>query len=135
MSLKGWVVHKVNGLFTRVDLPPRAHAEAGPRLSPLGRAMAGGRREPGMRGGESAFVPRISPQLGSYAPLIDAIREELLHFIESHVRMHTTIAERDRYLLASIEVACAEDVAARELLQRFLREFKPKQIKHYLTTE
>jgi len=37
MALKGWVVHKVNRLFTRVDLPPRA--------SPLGRAVMRRRAE------------------------------------------------------------------------------------------
>ena len=73
--------------------------------------------------------------LGAYAPLVAAIREELERFVASHVRMHLAIAERDRYLLTSIEVDCSDDDEARELLQRFMREFKPEQIKHYLMKE
>ena len=46
MALKGWVVHKVNRLFTRVDLPPRP-----PRATPLGQVVlrrAGEKREPAL---------------------------------------------------------------------------------------
>ena len=121
MALKGWVVHKVNRLFTRVDLPPRA--------TPLGQAVMrrrGEKREPELRataGHDS--LPR--PQhLGAYAPLVAAIREELEQFVASHVRMHLAIAERDRYLLTSIEVECIGGDETRELLQRFMREFKPR---------
>ena len=45
--------------------------------------------------------------------------------------MHLAIAERDRYLLMSIEVECIGGDETRELLQRFMREFKPGQIKTY----
>ena len=38
--------------------------------------------------------------------LIAAIREELEHFVAGHVRLHLAIAERDRYVLTSIEVEC-----------------------------
>ena len=130
MALKGWVVHKVNRLFTRVDLPPRA--------SPLGQAVMrrrGEKRESELRttGGHDT-LPR--PQhLGAYAPLVAAIREELEQFIASHVRMHLAIAERDRYLLTSIEVECLAGDEERELLQRFMREFKPRQIKAYIAKE
>ena len=126
MAIKGWVVHKVNRLFTRVDLPPRA--------TPLGQAVMRAKREPELRstaGHDS--LPR--PQhLGAYAPLVAAIREELEQFVASHVRMHLAIAERDRYLLTSIEVECEGDVE-RDLLRRFMREFKPRQIKTYIEKE
>src|SRR5206468_8517699 len=45
------------------------------------------------------------------------------------------IAEKDRYLLTSIAVECVGDDHARDLLQRFMREFKPEQIKQYLAKE
>jgi hypothetical protein len=92
MAIKGWVVHKVNRLFTRVDLPPRA--------TPLGQAIMRGKRETEARGGAHDSLPRPQ-QLGAYAPLVAAIRDELEQFVASHVRMHLAIAERDRYLLTS----------------------------------
>jgi hypothetical protein len=133
MALKGWVVHKVNRLFTRVDLPPRP-----PRATPLGQVVlrrAGEKREPALHtNGSHDRMPR--PQhLGAYAPLVAAMREELEHFVASHVRMHLAIAEHDRYLLTSIDVECIAGDESRELLQRFMREFKPRQIKAYLAKE
>jgi hypothetical protein len=130
MSLKGWVLNKVNRLVTRVDLPPRA--------TPLGQAImrrAGEPRAPGVRAnGNQDTLPR--PQhLGAYAPLVAAMREELEQFVTSHVRMHLAIAEHDRYLLTSIEIECVAGDESRELLQRFMREFKPEQIKLYLAKE
>jgi hypothetical protein len=126
MAIKGWVVHKVNRLFTRVDLPPRA--------TPLGQAVMRAKREPELRGtANHDSLPR--PQhLGAYAPLVAAIRDELEQFVASHVRMHLAIAEHDRYLLTSIEVECEGD-AERDLLRRFMREFKPRQIKTYIEKE
>ena len=126
MAIKGWVVHKVNRLFTRVDLPPRA--------TPLGQAVMRAKREPELRGSAGHdSLPR--PQhLGAYAPLVAAIRDELEQFVASHVRMHLAIAEHDRYLLTSIEVECEGD-AERDLLRRFMREFKPRQIKTYIEKE
>ena len=114
MSLKGWV----NRMFTRVDLPPRPTPLA---QAVLGRARE--RREPDLSGtlGDRPTLPRPE-HLGAYAPLVAAIREELERFVASHVRMHLAIAERDRYLLTSIEVDCTDDDEARELLQRFMRE-------------
>ena len=130
MAIKGWVVHRVNRLFTRVDLPPRA--------TPLGKAVlrrADDKREPELGvGGIHDSLPR--PQhLGAYAPLVAAIREELEQFVASHVRMHLAIAEHDRYLLTSIEVECDAGDEERELLRRFMREFKPRQIKAYIAKE
>ena len=125
MAIKGWVVHKVNRLFTRVDLPSRA--------TPLGQAVMRGKREPELRASSHDSLPR--PQhLGAYAPLVAAIRDELEQFVASHVRMHLAIAEHDRYLLTSIEVECEGD-AERDLLRRFMREFKPRQIKTYIEKE
>ena len=128
MSLKGWVVNRVNQLFTRVDLPPRA--------TPLGQAVmrrAGAAR---LRAPPRSHDTLSRPQhLGAYAPLVAAMREELEHFVASHVRMHLAIAEHDRYLLTSIDVECVAGDESRELLQRFIREFKPEQIKHYLAKE
>src|SRR6202007_2776421 len=46
--------------------------------------------------------------LGPYAPLIATIREELEQFAESQLRLHITIAERDRYVLTSIDIDCEE---------------------------
>ena len=127
MSLKGWVVNRVNRLFTRVDLPPRA--------SPLGQAVirrAGESRATGRRATANHDSPPRPEHLGAFGPLVAAIREELEHFVASHVRMHLAIAEQDRYLLTSIEVECVGADESRELLQRFIREFKPEQIKQYL---
>src|SRR4029453_16927255 len=126
MAIKGWVVHKVNRLFTRVDLPPRA--------TPLGQAVMRGKREPELRGnGNHDSLPRPQPLAGA-APLGGAIRDEPEQFVASHVRMHLAIAEHDRYLLTSIEVECEGD-AERDLLRRFMREFKPRQIKTYIEKE
>ena len=130
MALKGWVVNRVNRLFTRVDLPPRPTS--------LGRAVmrrAQEQQHSNGSGHDDDALSRSQHYLGAYAPLIGALREELEHFVASHVRMHLAIAERDRYLLTSIAVECVGDDEARELLQRFIREFKPEQIKHYLAKE
>jgi hypothetical protein len=130
MALKGWVINRVNRLFTRVDLPPRA--------TPFGEAVmrrTRDQRTPNIRNAGKHDALSGSQHLGAYAPLVAAIRQELEHFVASHVRMHLAIAEKDRYLLTSIAVDCAGDDQARDLLQRFLREFKPEQIKQYLAKE
>ena len=127
MSLKVWVVNRVNQLFTRVDLPPRA--------TPLGQAVLRRAGAAGSRAGASHDTLSRPQHLGAYAPLIAAMREELEHFVASHVRMHLAIAEHDRYLLTSIDVECVAGDESRELLQRFIREFKPEQIKRYLAKE
>ena len=77
-------------------------------------------------------VLRIS---GPYAPLIGAIRDELEHFVTDELRLHLTIAEHDRYVLTSIDVDCEGGDEHRELLRKFVGEFKPEQIKHYLARE
>jgi pSer/pThr/pTyr-binding forkhead associated (FHA) protein len=73
--------------------------------------------------------------LGPYRDLIRAIRDELEHFVTTQLRLHLAIAERDRYVLTSVEVECEESDEHRELLRRFVAEFKPEQIKHYLAKE
>jgi len=131
MAIKGWVINRVNRLFTRVDLPPRA--------TPFGEAVmrrTRDQRAPGIRNsGNHDALSGSQQHLGAYAPLVAAMRQELEHFVASHVRMHLAIAEKDRYLLTSIAVDCNGDDPARDLLQRFLREFKPEQIKQYLAKE
>jgi hypothetical protein len=112
MALKGWVLNRVNRLFTRVDLPPRATS--------LGQVVmrrtrdqrpAGGRNGAGNEG-----LVGSQQHLGAYATLIAALRQELEHFVASHVRMHLAIAEHDRFLLTSIAVECVGDDPSRELL-------------------
>jgi hypothetical protein len=121
MSLKSWILQKMNGLTTRVDLPrsPVFHAPAADGPSVLRRGV--GRSTPAVAHREAAPV---AADLGPYAPLIAAIRDELAQFVVSYLRLHLTIAERDRYLLTSIDVrATTEDDDSGDLLRRFTREF------------
>src|SRR2546430_16627275 len=129
MSLKNWILHKMNGMANRVDLPRSPVLSAGVIRSPV--VM---RRNPGRTTSVTApgVAPPAAPHLGPYAPLIAAIREELEHFVVSYLRLHLAIAERDRYLLTSIDVRATGSDDAAELLRRFIREFRPEQIKHYL---
>src|ERR1700682_1020134 len=128
MKLKGWMLRKVNGMGnpgSRVE--PQSHA-----------AMAAhDTRAPGMRavGEQRGGVPDDAEHLGPYSALIGAIREELEHFVTTQLRLHLAIAERDRYVLTSVEVECDESDEHRDLLRRFIGEFKPEQIKHYLAKE
>ena len=63
------------------------------------------------------------------------MRDELEHFVASHVRLHVVIAERDRFLLTAIGVGCESSEEARRLLQQFVHEFRPEQVKRYLARE
>ena len=139
MSLKNWIlhgVHRMNGLAARGDLPeprvdvdssvpPQAASGAAPARAERGKRVAA-MREPTLASAE---------HLGAYAPLIDAIRDELEHFVASHVRLHLAIAERDRFLLTAVGIGCESSEEARHLLQQFVREFKPEQVKRYLARE
>jgi pSer/pThr/pTyr-binding forkhead associated (FHA) protein len=109
----------------RADRPPAPRRAEEPREPSLGVPAAAP---------ESAHRAPIE-HLGPYAPLVDAIRDELDHFAASHVRLHLAIAERDRFLLTSIAVRSDGDADARRLLQRFCREFRPEQVKRFLARE
>jgi pSer/pThr/pTyr-binding forkhead associated (FHA) protein len=134
MSLKSWVLHRVhdmNGLAGRADLPPREPDFQPTRPAP---EPAGGRIEGVLRAPPPE--PIVNPEhLGAYGPLIGAIRDELEHFVAAHVRLHVVIADRDRFVLTSIGVRCAAPGESRRLLQQFMHEFKPEQVKRYLARE
>jgi len=126
MSMKSWVLHRVTGLggvAGRGDLPARGREpDLDADAIPHDAAAAGDALRPGA-------------DLGVYAPLINAVRDELEHFVVSHVRLHVTIADRDRFLLTSVGVRSPGGAHARELLQQFMHEFKPEQVKRYLARE
>src|SRR3982750_998525 len=130
MSMKSWVLHRVQGLggvAGRGDLPPRERGHE-PDLD--------GEAAPTRSDGASApDALRPGADLGVYAPLIGAVRDELEHFVVSHVRLHVVIADRDRFLLTSIGVRSPGGAEARDLLQQFMHEFKPEQVKRYLARE
>src|SRR6266850_2767122 len=132
MSLKNWILHKMNGLGARADLPRSPVLRSAPVPSPavIRRHTSRGTISTAPSGGAPA-----APHLGRYAPLISAIREELERFVVSYLRLHLAIAERDRYVLTSIDVRATGPDDAEGLLRRFTREFKPEQIKHYLAKE
>ena len=133
MTLKRWVLGKASG----AKRPARgARAHITPTSS--GALVA----EPGMREpttheahSQRDESRRGVEHLGPYSPLVGAIRDELERFVMSDLRLHLAIAERDRYVLTSIEIQCEGSDEHRELLRKFVREFKPEQIKHYLAKE
>jgi hypothetical protein len=130
MAVKRWMLGKVNA-GSRRDPPPHAHDAA--RGDAAGTARL---REPSV--GVFDHGPGTideAEHLGPYASLIGAIRGELEQFATSQLRLHLAIAERDRYLLTSIELECEGNDHDRELLRRFVREFRPEQIKRYLAKE
>ena len=132
MSFKNWILHKMNGLSMRADLPRSPVLRGGTVASPA--VIRRNATRAGLGTAPGAAAP-AAPDLGPYAPLISAIREELEHFVVSYLRLHLAIAERDRYLLTSIDVRATASDDAAELLRRFIREFRPEQIKHYLAKE
>ena len=129
MKLKRWMLGKDN------DAAKRQLQLRTPTMG-SGAGATSGAREPGFsRFGKRGTMAQEPVHLGPYAPLIGAIREELEQFVANQLRLHLAIAERDRYVLASIEVECEGSDGDRELLSRFVREFRPEQIKHYLAKE
>lgn len=128
MTLKRWVLGKVNR-----TADPRARVAPTLTGAPDAADRAGmpGAREMGARR-ESL---RETAHLGRYAPLVSAIREELEQFVANELRLHLAIAERDRFVLTSIEVECEDSEEHRDLLRRFMHEFKPEQIKQYLARD
>ena len=123
MTMKSWVLNRVAG---RADLPAR---ERGHEPDLDADAIAHD------HGGATGDALRPGADLGVYAPLITAVRDELEHFVVSHVRLHVTIADRDRFLLTSVGVRSPGGAQTRELLQQFMHEFKPEQVKRYLARE
>ena len=130
MPFKNWILqrmHRMNAIAGRPDLVHRTSRTS------LGTEA----REPSLRGVPESHDPGSpGPQhLGAYAPLIGAIRGELEHFVSSQLRLHLAIAERDRYLLTSIDVECVDGGDGADLLRRFNREFTPEQIKRFLARD
>src|SRR5438477_6656407 len=103
MSIKNWILQKMNGVAARGDLP------RSPVLSGLSTDMPSVmRRDPRRSAGNGAHDKVAAIQhLGPYAALIGTIREELEQFVISYLSLHLAIADRDRYLLTSIEVSAA----------------------------
>jgi len=135
MSIKSWVlgrVQRMNGLVGRGDLPQRET-----NLEPALEAPRDGASRAGRAGVVHKADVALSDveHLGVYAALVAAIRDELEHFVASQVRLHLAIAERDRFVLTSIGVRCPDAADARPLLQQFMHEFKPEQVKRYLARE
>ena len=132
MSMKSWVLHRVQGIGAaagRADLPSHSGGRGRePALDPDGgaRVEASGFAEP---------VLADVADLGVYAALIRAVRDELEHFVASQVRLHVVIADRDWFTLTTIGVRSPGGAASRELLQRFMQEFRPEQVKRYLARE
>jgi len=130
MSFRSWFLDRlqlVGGAVTRADL--------GDAPAPSAR---GG--EPVLAGDERVAArpePALDEvlHLGAYGPLVAAVRDELEQFVASHVRLHLAIADRDRFLLTSIAVSASGDEGRRRQLERFMREFKPEQLKRYLARE
>ena len=131
MTVKSWVLdraHRMNGLVARGDLPPR---DAVPGAAPAPAARTG--NGPPVHASDAVLAK--AEHLGAYAGLIGAVRDELEHFVASHVHLHLAIAERDRFLLTSITVQCRDVAQARQRLMEFMHEFKPEQVKRYLARE
>ena len=129
MTLKGWMLRKVNGPHKRRD---RGGGRDAPSVQGLAAADDG--REPSLQDRRVSGRQTMA-HLGPYATLIAAVREQLEEFVATHLRLHLAIAEGDRYVLTSIEVECEGGDEDRELLRQFVSEFKPEQIKQYLARE
>ena len=130
MSLKTFLLGRMNRAFGRPDLPPYETAShtVGDASVALQDAVYG----------RPAARPRASvglEHLGAYRPLVAAIREELERFVATDLRLHLAIAERDRYVLTSIAIESIGPDETRTLLARFVREFAPEQVKQYLARE
>lgn len=130
MTLKGWMLRKVNGPHKRRD---RGGGRDAPSVQSMAAAEDDG-REPSLHDRQVSGRQTMA-HLGPYATLIAAVREQLEEFVATHLRLHLAIAEGDRYVLTSIEVECEGSDEDRELLRQFVSEFKPEQIKHYLARE
>ena len=88
MTLKGWMLGKVNGTDKRASRgEPRARAPMDVRDADTSGAEV---REPSMRAGAArrGAAPDEVEHLGPYRLLITAIREELEAFATSQLRLH-----------------------------------------------
>ena len=97
MTLKS----KILGLVSRADLPPRV-------------APAFDATQPAVARSPHSAEPALAnaEHLGMYGGLVAAVREALEHFIVSQLRLHLAIADRDRFVLTSIQVHCHDAEAA-----------------------
>ena len=132
MTLKGWMLGKVN------ESAKRGARARNPRIAPTLHGDPPVQAEPALHDAPRASRRRPDEDvahLGPYGVLIGAIREELERFVTTQLRLHLAIAERDRFVLTSIEVECEDDDEHAELLRRFVREFRPEQIKRYLARD
>jgi len=127
MTLKRWMLGKANDTAKRKTRLRTPMIGGGADLDPPGSGFN--------RFGKRTVRAAEPVHLGPYAPLIGAIREELEQFAANQLRLHLAIAERDRYVLSSIEVECEGGDGDHELLRRFVREFRPEQVKQYLAKE
>src|SRR5947207_13185871 len=100
MSLKNWILHKMNGLGSRADLPRSPVLRGGAVASPAVLRRNANRAT--VAATPSAAAPAAG-DLGPYAPLISALRQELEHFVGSYLRLHPAIADRDHYVLPSLD--------------------------------
>jgi hypothetical protein len=134
MSMKSWVLHRVQGIGVVAGRPDLSDRDPGPGREP----GLGADTDFGTRPDEGGFAERSLADvehLGAYAPLIRAVRDELEHFVASQVRLHVAIADRDWFTLTAIGVRSPGGTSARDLLHRFMQEFRPEQVKRYLSRE
>jgi pSer/pThr/pTyr-binding forkhead associated (FHA) protein len=127
MAVKRWILQKMNRMNAVVGRPDLAPARVEPSAK---RAPAPAPAHGGFDTRDGGALP--PEQLGPYAPLVAALRDELAHFAGTQLRMHLAIAERDRYLLTSVDVQCVDGSEGAALLERFTREFTPEQVKRFL---
>jgi len=130
MSLKTFLLGRMNRAFGRSDLPPYESAS-----HTVGDASVALQDAPRARPAQHGRAGAGLEHLGAYRPLVAAIREELERFVATDLRLHLAIAERDRYVLTSIVIDGIGPDESRTLLQRFVREFAPEQVKQYLARE
>ena len=130
MSLKNWMVGRMNRLFTRADLAPR---DARPTL---GDASAGAHDATarGRYARTAAPDTRRARASRRLRPLVAAIREELERFVATDLRLHLAIAEHDRYVLTAIAIDSVGPTK-RANFCALRREFAPEQVKHFLAKE
>jgi len=129
MSLKNWMLGRMNRVFTRADLDPRDDATH--TVGDVGHGLP----EPPVGRSRNAHGTAGLEHLGAYRPLVAAIREELERFVATDLRLHLAIAEHDRYVLTAIAIDSVGPDDTGELLRRFRHEFAPEQVKHFLAKE